>query len=728
MCGGTIFTWKYALLMVWLSLYFLLGGVMSSLLHTDNSNNSLSTPRYLRGRVLLEEVTKTRTNIDFSRPQTTAVARSSGPEFLLRPNRVETHMHRNQMQPRNLNNLEQRVVRRSNKFPPLPKQQEVQNGEEHIIATFEPKESPKEMSKELSKELPKPAVPAARTAVTSPKVTIKLQQKPSSTVVVQPRNKETIIKAIKTNKVKNSAVIQKDKSQPREDTNRKHFLSVSIPVQQTVANELKQWSIPDLTKTSGKAIKSFLDDLPETCPFIALDLELKHERQRRRRQLQSTEEVLLTAVNNLNSSSNSSNHSFLVVNSNIQTKNRVNVMKKNNDSEFCPPVMLTMLNYTNSACQRRFDMTWTRQSYVDTRFNQHDPFIFAGGYGTIAIAQMGRSKTSMDFRVPEDEPLPSGPGSIVVVQIIYSESLLLLKKLLDAYYNEPQSVVAKALRPVERVTIILDHGNSGFPSALHAEDFAKKQAEDPNYIARQASDLLPLLPKNWRFFTENFDDYSGQLKHIAGPAPLGLSAGSWVTDQLKSLCAIVAKVAPPLAKPPAPSKWILAYFSLRTNPAERTVAMNNMYRLRNDTTSSVVGSDAASMISIGGDSYSKTIEHMVDHRFVLTPFGHAFDSHRILEALLLGRVPIVRFAPFVCAYEGLPVLRVRRWADITWPMLEEAWAKFGQMKVDDFDLRRAFMPYWKERMINWKLDDINKFGPIPTKGNNSDSSKKVSVM
>jgi hypothetical protein len=73
---------------------------------------------------------------------------------------------------------------------------------------------------------------------------------------------------------------------------------------------------------------------------------------------------------------------------------------------------------------------------------------------------------------------------------------------------------------------------------------------------------------------------------------------------------------------------------------------------------------------------------MLNHRFVLAPYGRGYDSHRILEALMLGRIPIVRWTPYVCAYEGLPVLRIRSWSELTWELLETTWIQQFEQYYD----------------------------------------------
>lgn len=58
-------------------------------------------------------------------------------------------------------------------------------------------------------------------------------------------------------------------------------------------------------------------------------------------------------------------------------------------------------------------------------------------------------------------------------------------------------------------------------------------------------------------------------------------------------------------------------------------------------------------------------QRMATHAFVLSPFGNGFDCHRTWEALALGAIPIVRGQHFATLFEGLCVMQVSEWRDVT---------------------------------------------------------------
>ena len=83
--------------------------------------------------------------------------------------------------------------------------------------------------------------------------------------------------------------------------------------------------------------------------------------------------------------------------------------------------------------------------------------------------------------------------------------------------------------------------------------------------------------------------------------------------------------------------------------------------------------------SKGDHNYTGTVHEMDYHydilalsHFVLSPRGNGLDCFRTWEALALGTIPIVKKSgPFDAIYEGLPVLLVSRWEEVTLELLEK---------------------------------------------------------
>ena len=87
----------------------------------------------------------------------------------------------------------------------------------------------------------------------------------------------------------------------------------------------------------------------------------------------------------------------------------------------------------------------------------------------------------------------------------------------------------------------------------------------------------------------------------------------------------------------------------------------------------------------------RTFEHQRYFSFVLSPAGGGPDCHRTWEALCLGCIPIVKTCGLDPLYEGLPVLIVQNWSDITPELLASTEKSFSEKK---FDLEKLTLAYW----------------------------------
>ena len=82
---------------------------------------------------------------------------------------------------------------------------------------------------------------------------------------------------------------------------------------------------------------------------------------------------------------------------------------------------------------------------------------------------------------------------------------------------------------------------------------------------------------------------------------------------------------------------------------------------------------------------------MAAHSFVASPHGKGLDCHRTYEALVLGCIPIVRSSSLDHMYDGLPVLIVDRWGDVTLQRLTEF---IAEMSDGAYDLAKLTRSYW----------------------------------
>ena len=85
------------------------------------------------------------------------------------------------------------------------------------------------------------------------------------------------------------------------------------------------------------------------------------------------------------------------------------------------------------------------------------------------------------------------------------------------------------------------------------------------------------------------------------------------------------------------------------------------------------------------------------YAFVVSPHGNGLDCHRTWESLVLGNIPIVKRSSIDPLYEGLPVVIVDDWREIT-PENSKRWLAehadaFGRPEVQ----HRLTNDYWLTR-------------------------------
>ena len=80
-----------------------------------------------------------------------------------------------------------------------------------------------------------------------------------------------------------------------------------------------------------------------------------------------------------------------------------------------------------------------------------------------------------------------------------------------------------------------------------------------------------------------------------------------------------------------------------------------------------------------------------DFMFVLSPEGKGIDCHRTWEALALGCIPVIKRNCHSKIFNGLPVLLIDEWSDLTQNILLDTLNKFISSK---FNYENLFLNYW----------------------------------
>lgn len=86
------------------------------------------------------------------------------------------------------------------------------------------------------------------------------------------------------------------------------------------------------------------------------------------------------------------------------------------------------------------------------------------------------------------------------------------------------------------------------------------------------------------------------------------------------------------------------------------------------------------------------------YAFVASPHGHGLDCHRTWESLVLGNIPIVKHSSLDDLYDGLPVVIVSDWEEITADNLQRWHATHHAAFVEPEVQNRLTNRYWIARM------------------------------
>jgi hypothetical protein len=109
-------------------------------------------------------------------------------------------------------------------------------------------------------------------------------------------------------------------------------------------------------------------------------------------------------------------------------------------------------------------------------------------------------------------------------------------------------------------------------------------------------------------------------------------------------------------------------------------------------------------------SHAEWLDAIGEHKFVLAPFGHGLDTHRLSEILTMGGIPVMRRSTITSCYDdsdnklrgvtrgSLPVVILDKWEDLTKDRLEREWKRIKAYPKNHWDWKRLFIDQWLERI------------------------------
>jgi hypothetical protein len=95
----------------------------------------------------------------------------------------------------------------------------------------------------------------------------------------------------------------------------------------------------------------------------------------------------------------------------------------------------------------------------------------------------------------------------------------------------------------------------------------------------------------------------------------------------------------------------------------------------------------------------ETWKNQTEYAFVSSPHGHGLDCHRTWEALCLGCIPVVVKSGLDPLYEGLPVLILDSYKDLSLELLQKTIIEFKDRK---WNMEKLTLEYWFKKINSHK--------------------------
>ncbi len=165
------------------------------------------------------------------------------------------------------------------------------------------------------------------------------------------------------------------------------------------------------------------------------------------------------------------------------------------------------------------------------------------------------------------------------------------------------------------------------------------------------------------------------------PIPIGLANQVWPHGQI-SILDPIASSAPPFGSEKR-DLFIFINFSINTNSHAREPCFKHFQSLPSTTFKQ-------------SQSFEEYLRDLSRSVFVVSPPGNGQDCHRTWEALLMGCYPIVLSSTLNPLYEGLPIVVVSNWEEVTEEFLRQ---KQKEFKSKSWELEKLYAPYWYQKVF-----------------------------
>jgi len=210
--------------------------------------------------------------------------------------------------------------------------------------------------------------------------------------------------------------------------------------------------------------------------------------------------------------------------------------------------------------------------------------------------------------------------------------------------------------------------------------------------------LIQRMPANViKWFSQNVEYLHPKLESI----PIGSATATWVgiEEHAEIKEAPEYKIIKETKEPKRFQNLVYMNFAIHTNPTHRRKVYEHF---KDKEWVTVRPCDIPQHMYERSEHYNKVgvyFEELYNHKFAISPLGNGVDCGRVWQSIYLGTIPIVPNHLNVKFYSDLPILVYDDINEITKPYLEAKWEEMSNKK---YDLSKAKVSYWKERIKNIK--------------------------
>jgi hypothetical protein len=244
----------------------------------------------------------------------------------------------------------------------------------------------------------------------------------------------------------------------------------------------------------------------------------------------------------------------------------------------------------------------------------------------------------------------------------------------------------------KKIVIVISDGDQSFP-----KDCGLNPTEVENFLNH---------PCIQHVFTQNFD-YKGQSKKVT-PIPIGIDfhtvafRGGYWGDQgaphnqetyLKNLIA---------EAPPTRSRKIRAFVDFQHSESMRG-SFQRYKEFGEDRTAIFQKIRNSGVVDFGSKMPRPLLwKTKTAYAFSISPWGNGLDCHRTWEDLALGCILIVKTSSLDRLYDGLPVVIVKDWNEITEENLQRWFELYKDASENSLYREKITNQYWFKKIMSAK--------------------------